>query len=416
MNTLPLQFLSRVPLCLLASLCLHVPAAEPGPWQNKQTFSTDSKDSELCQKQMTRIYAVIQDYYKELGEFPDKLSDLIPEFLHDPEELVCPYVRNTGDLTGWRQHVDHVVFDDPRSSYTYEFSSKPTRWGPEWTAGQLKRSHMKLFGLHVPVVRCFAHRPRLNLAYDGTVYQSNFEWEDALLICNQQRALFHEALADPDLITPKLLAALRPARAYMDLSDRQLDLASSYNAPLAHLGRMDLRGQLLSTHPMSAECINGVLFDVRGLIHLGGQKFPISFPLEVDGIRVETKSERMHFLHGTVQSPHVSSASLPAGVTNAVYTIHFADGKKENFPIVYGRDVKALRFNRNELPEPSEAKPAWICAVLGTQGAHRLYLATWQNPFPDRLIKSVSIRSLATNSAPFLVAITLESPSSANRR
>jgi hypothetical protein len=117
-----------------------------------------------------------------------------------------------------------------------------------------------------------------------------------------------------------------------------------------------------------------------------------------------------------VQSPHVSSASLPAGVTNAVYTIHFADGKKEDFPIVYGRDVKALWFNRNEASQAGEAYPAWICAVPGTQAALRLYVFTWQNPSPDRLIKSVSIRSLATNSAPFLVGVTLESPSSASRR
>ena len=37
-----------------------------------------------------------------------------------------------------------------------------------------------------------------------------------------------------------------------------------------------------------------------------------------------------------------------------------------------------------------------------------LYLSTWSNPLPDQRITSIDYRSAMANSAPFLIAITLE--------
>jgi hypothetical protein len=381
--------------------------AEPDEWRDQQKFSLDPEDSEACLKQMNRIYAALQQHHKKYQRFPNRLSALVPEFVLDPEDLTCPYVARSGDRTKWRLHVDQSVFDDPGSTYAYEFSNKSPYWGPELTYAEVKRHHMKFFGFGMPIVRCFAHRPRLNLAYGGTVYESNFEWEDAYLTCREQRGVFHQNLSNTNLLATRLVEVSLPSREY-DLSPRQVDLSTSYNAPLLHLSRMDRRGQLLMTYPRSAEFIDGVLFDVRALIHLGGRNFPIPFPLSIDGIAVGANCERMHFLHGVVLAPHSSASSIPSGSTNSVYSISFADGHLEDFAILNGRDAKTLWFSPDEPSQEGDAKPGWVLTLPGTRTTLRLYVATWQNPFPARQVKSVSIRSHATNCAPFLVAITLD--------
>jgi hypothetical protein len=400
--------MSPIILALLAGVTWVLAAAEPDRTQITLAFSLDPRDSDACEKQLNRVYTALEQYRKVKLTLPNRLSDLIPQFLSDADALVCPYVKRTGNLTGWRLHVDQTVFDDPGSTYAYEFSNKASNWIRHWTMAEVKQYHMKFFGFGVPVVRCFAHRPRLNLAYNGIAYKSNFEWEDAYLTSREQRQAFHLNLANTNSFTSNMVVVARPARAGIDLTGGQLDLAPNFNAPLFHLARMDRRGQLLTTYPLSAECIGGVLFDVRGLLHLGGQGFPIDFPVELGGIRVEAACRRVHFLHGLVPSPHSRPASFTAGVTNAVYSIHFTDGRQEDFALVYGRDVKTLWFNPDEPISVGEAKPAWISALPSNRTALRLYMTTWTNAAPDRMIGSVSLRSCATNCAPFLVAVTVE--------
>jgi hypothetical protein len=409
MSTIESRFHVAIAAMFTAGLCWLTPMAEePDEWRDQQKFSLDPEDNDACLKQMNRIYAALQQYYKKYQRFPNRLSELIPEFVLGHGDLTCPYVTRSGDRTKYRLHVDQSVFDDPGSTYAYEFSNKSPYWGPELTYAEVKRHHMKFFGFGMPIVRCFAHRPRLNLAFGGTVYQSNFEWEDAYLTCREQRKVFHENLSDTNLIAIKLVEASLPLRDYADLTPRQLDLSASYNAPLSHLSQMNRRGQLLMTYPRSAEFIDGVFFDVRALIHLGGHNFPIPFPLSIEGIPVEAHCERIRFLHGIVLAPHSSASSIASGSTNSVYSISFADGHLEEFAIMNGKDVKTLWYSPDEPSQEGDANPDWVLPLPETRTALRLFVATWQNPFPARQVKSVSIRSHATNCAPFLVAITLD--------
>jgi hypothetical protein len=405
MTTTNLIVRSGLLLWLAALLSVSGRTAEVDTWQNKQTFSTDRADSDACQKQLNRVYYALQQYYKVKQKLPNRLSDLIPEFVYNAEELTCPYVNKTGDIIGWRSHVDGSAFDDAGTSYAYEFSTKKCNYVPGLTLRQVKLLHMKFFGFGEPIVRCFAHRPRLNLAYDGTVYESNFEWEDTFLTSREQLKAFHDTLSDTNAIM-KLMSNVESGRAF-DLTARQVDLSSNYNAPLFHLGRLDSRGQFLTTCPLNEEFVGGIRFDIRALIHLGGLGFPISFPLRAEDIRINVKCARIHFLHGLAASPLASLSSIPSDSTNAVYSIHFDDGRTEDFSIVYGKDVKTLWFDPGSPPEDVN-RPAWVFSLAGTQPARRLYLKTWQNPYPDSLVRSLSIRSLSTNCAPLLVAITVD--------
>src|SRR5215218_10090739 len=80
-------------------------------------FSTNASDQAECKRQLNIIYGAIQQYREQHGDkLPDKLSDLSPDFIHNPDVLVCPYVRKRGGLRTWARHLRDLT-SDPHSSY-----------------------------------------------------------------------------------------------------------------------------------------------------------------------------------------------------------------------------------------------------------------------------------------------------------
>lgn len=154
-----------------------------------------------CVKNLKTIYAAIQAFQADHHDLPNWLSDLVPRYLDDVNVLVCPVCRRTG-------RVEPPPLADPKlpSSYLFEFcpvplggaaTNTPVRTRREW-----KRRQMGLVGSDVPVVRCRHHKPMLNLAFDGRVYESSGSWE--LLFTNRVNAV--------DL-TPARIFAVEPPRA-----------------------------------------------------------------------------------------------------------------------------------------------------------------------------------------------------------
>ena len=95
----------------------------------------------------------------------------------------------------------------------------------------------------------------------------------------------------------------------------------------------------------------------------------------------------------------------------ASYVVHYSDGRTQEIPIVYGKDVKSRWFDPRQKSEFDNPKVAWVSPPdkLGTAGKSlRLYQKSWKNPTPDSEVKSISFISHMTESAPFLVGITLE--------
>src|SRR5919198_6426900 len=90
---------------------IHHPRSHAAP---ARTF--EEQDKEIDQKQMRQIYDAIQAYRKKHGDLPTWLSDLVPDFLRDPDVLISPVEKRTGQSRIWE-------YADPKLkvSYVYEF-------------------------------------------------------------------------------------------------------------------------------------------------------------------------------------------------------------------------------------------------------------------------------------------------------
>jgi hypothetical protein len=393
-------------LAALACLCraLDLRAAEK-PLE-KGIYTTNFADQAACKVQLGKIYGAIQKYVREKEKLPQWLSDLVPDFIHDPATLVCPFVNSTGNVKKWREEFVLPVFGDPATcSYAYEFCTVPIPNVPGFTIRNYKQRQMEVIGFSVPIVRCLAHLPSLNMGFDGSIYSSPFNWEDNFVTSPKDEEVFHNVwlLTFAKSSLNKVILELTQPRP-PETDARCLELSSHYNASLLHLDQMDASGKLLSPYPKGLGKINGVEFDIRGLVHLTGKSFPISFPEKVENIVVNRPCATIHFLHGAVFAAADDSRI-------ASYVVHYDDGLTNEIPVVYGKDVRTRWFNRNQETELQNPKPAWISPPdsVGTmRQSLRLYVATWKNPRRDVGIKSIDFVSHMTPAAPFLVAITVD--------
>jgi len=389
---------------LLACLCnpdVRAPAEEVRYW------TTKAADEVACQGQLNIIYGALQQYQKQNRSLPLWLSDLVPDYIHDANTLVCPFVLSTGNIKKWREHARlGGVFDDPGScSYSYEFRTSQARW----TTRDYKHRQMELFGFSVPIVRCLAHQPSLNLAFDGGIYRNpksgnhEGEWEDIFVISTNHAAVFHNPRLLTNISGNKLVFKLSGLRK-PETDARMLDLSGQYNALLFHLSQVDHAGKLLVTYPEGMQRIGGIDFDVRGLIHLNARQFPVAFPEKVENIPVDRKCASIHFLHG-------ATFTAPNGTKVGSFILHFADGRRTEIPLIYVNDVRARWFDHTPESDLETPKPAWTTPPdkVGTSGKSlRLYETTWKNNHQDAEVASVDFISAMTESAPFLLAITAE--------
>jgi peroxiredoxin len=152
----------------------------------------------VCTRRLGVIHKALIAYEKKRHQWPDHLSDLVPEFLSDRESLRDPADPGTGDLGSDQAHKDPKF----RVSYSYERNGdvsnglaqplgrfpKPDIPDTGWGSWRLVNGHMEyFFGDQVPVVRCYHHRPPegerepgrdcvLNLTPSGRVYRSDYDW------------------------------------------------------------------------------------------------------------------------------------------------------------------------------------------------------------------------------------------------
>ena len=369
------------------------------------SYTTNVADKVACDRRLNLIYGAIQQYRKQHEDLlPRKLSDLMPDFLNDPNDLVCPFVLTRGGLRTWNKHFTEVS-PDAYTSYSYELSSEPLPYNvwrgvDKKTWREFKLRVMQEVGPVVPIVRCHDHRPWLNLAYNGQIYESDLYWEKNFM-------------KDDHLLTPSRLYASSAPRPRLGPDDfpprdaradtRLIDLTAYYNAALTNSWQ-GFEGNHLAGLPAGLQEFGGVRFDVRGVIQLHGTEILIEFPDRVDGIKVHQKCRRIHFLH---------AASFPyrSKTTNGLYTFHYVDSRVEVMPVVYGKQTSDWWFNPDKPAGPTNATVAW---VGGNQAAKaygrsiRLYLATWENPRPDIEVATISFVVGPTIDGPFLVAITVE--------
>jgi hypothetical protein len=208
---------------------------------------------------------------------------------------------------------------------------------------------------------------------------------------------------------PKVPAApskTLPTRA-TQTDKRMLDLTPHYNAALNETWhKSGMSNNTLKDLPTGVQRFGGTSFDVRGNVQLSGQQaereLSVLFPKEVTGIAVKQKAQKMHILHAC---GWISSQGTKIGA----YVIHYTNGQTRRVPIVYGVDVQDWWLSEDIV---SDTKPniVWTGKNHAAPDGPSLGLCktTWVNPLPDVKIDHIDFQSAMKNSAPFLIAITIE--------
>ncbi|MCL4181640.1 MAG: RDD family protein, partial [Verrucomicrobia bacterium] len=166
-----------------------------------------------------------------------------------------------------------------------------------------------------------------------------------------------------------------------------IDLTRYYNARLRDAWHFaDGNGGSLQDLPSDLPRFGGVLFDVRGLIQLSDKRADIQFPHDVQGIDINQKARRLHFLHAT-------GWVVPDGTVIGKYVIHFADNLTEEIPIVYGTHLREWHGRSDQTSAITSGTLAWETEV----GPRRIYRSTWTNTkvIPLSMRRS-TIRGLGT--------------------
>jgi hypothetical protein len=391
--------------CLLSTVLSLPPAWSAEEAIRNPNSSTNAAHRAACERQLNLIHGAIQQYRRQRdGGLPHKLSDLTPDFLHDPKILICPFVQTRGGLRLWKKQF-HELSPDPRTSYNYEFSPAPllyNQWRglPKKTWRDLKQRVTEELGPVVPIVRCHDHLPTLNLAVSGWIYESERYWE-------------RKFTTNDDLLTvSKLFASTVPSRKITAADfpprdplagTRLLDLTRYYNASLTNSWQGFPRNHLAGLVAGLYE-LGGVRFDIRGIIQLQGNEFPVEFPKSVDGMEVNQKCSRIHFLHAL-------GFLYKTKVTNGSYIVSYTDGQRQEISLVNGKHIADWWHDPENPLDPTDAQVAWTGeneAATAYGKSLRLYKMTWENPLKDTAVAAISFDVGARTNAPFVVAITLE--------
>jgi hypothetical protein len=163
-------------------------------------------------------------------------------------------------------------------------------------------------------------------------------------------------------------------------------------------------GNDLAELPKGEQKLGGVKFWIGAkVIQLFGTHGP-KWPTQVEGIAVGNKFAKLHLLHGV-------GFTSPENTVIGSFIVHYEDKTTATIAIVYGKDVRdwmSVSDNQTKVTRGTLAWQGLNAHVRKSTGNIRLYLRTWKNPHPKKKVVSLDFTSAKTVSAPFCVAITLE--------
>jgi hypothetical protein len=210
----------------------------------------------------------------------------------------------------------------------------------------------------------------------------------------------------------------RPALQEAEISTGQfhfIDLQPRANVAIATGTRA---GNHLADLGTGRKVLGGVPFQIGdSYLHLGyGEE---SLPQRIEGIAIGTRVHRLHFLHSTERTiaiaddVPVDEIRIRDGVELARYFVTYDDGSQEPIPVVHGEDIRDW-WNWDGSKPTRRGREVWrgsnpaIAAEQPGLGV-RLFLSTWDNPHPDKSIRSLDyVRTAEGAAQPFCVAITAE--------
>jgi hypothetical protein len=273
-------------------------------------------------------------------------------------------------------------------------------------------------------------------AFDMTVRQwETLPWREAEYPGTIREPFLDRARRFADEYWRKRLAAeaqsVEPIRSRLDntvlwpkrdarATSAQLDLTELYTGvlhaafyPAFTLSELDNYLRELGSGLLELE---GVRFDVRGVIQLRRHTdlepaWQINWdplPIRVEGIRVQQQVRRLQALHGTACTEN----SAKDGVEVARFVWHYDSGREAS-PIRYGQDVREWSWRPEDVVEPTSerSRVVWTGTnPFAREKGHklRLYLTTIENPRPQEVVRSLDYISAMSESAPFLIALTVE--------
>lgn len=191
-----------------------------------------------------------------------------------------------------------------------------------------------------------------------------------------------------------------------------VDLTAQYTGTLDESSYLDAMGEYMGINlrnvPKGMVQFQNVTFDVRGVVQLThASKDPLwgGYPRAVEQIPITQRFRRLHAIIGSIDS-------APEGTAIGALVLRYADGKRHQCEIVYGRHVRHWGTLGDSRTDTDLAQIAW-------EGPHdfpnllptrlRIYHAAWENPRPDQEVVSFDfVSKMTTSAAPFLVAVTVE--------
>ena len=215
----------------------------------------------------------------------------------------------------------------------------------------------------------------------------------------------------PSIALSLLLAASAPAADTSTYTTVDLTrfINSSLDASVLYQGENHTNH--LKDLPKGRADFKGVPFDVAGIVQLDsailytmGKKFP----KKVEGIPVNQAIAKIYLLHGTAWRDH-------AGRKLASLVLHYDDKTSAKLDIQYGVHV----MDWWALPEPKGMALMDENSIIAWTGTNpqaaaanttlRLYRTSFANPKPEKKVSSIDYLSGASESAPFMLGLTLES-------
>jgi hypothetical protein len=187
----------------------------------------------------------------------------------------------------------------------------------------------------------------------------------------------------------------------------QVDLTKFYGTSLND-DWFNHPGHDLHDVPQGLQLFGGVLFDVRGLIVLAGSgSLAVSglvLPEAVRNIPVGRKGKALHFLQAS------AFVGTPHGVKIGEYVIHYTNGETRTADLIYGENMLDWWVHPED-GHVTKAEEVWYGANTATRSMGmqtRLIKYAFENPLSDVEISAIDFVSAVSNSAPMLVAITVE--------
>lgn len=198
-----------------------------------------------------------------------------------------------------------------------------------------------------------------------------------------------------------------------------VDLSAYINSPLDNsFVPKSAKDNNLSELGEGLQTLAGVPFSIKGAIQLHGNDLrsfsKASFPREVSGIQVAATCEKIHILHG---SYFVKQLGLPI----AKLVLHYANGATGEISIVTGQHVldwwapnygTGVKKNWRDVSAPG-SELAWVGSNPYIKRKQpnlslRLFKSSFQNPQPTAQLMTIDYVSTLSQSAPFLVGLTVE--------